>query len=136
MNWLLVNEKEAPKLELHIDNSVKAKISAGEFSEDDVKYIRALSFMPKSDSSEIPHETLEHLRRACQLWDINIRLFNITSHRKIVGPFIVALKKLLFPVLRVLLKDFINQQRAFNAQVISTLHHLSQQIEKSRSQEK
>ena len=69
--------------------------------------------------------SLDKLRRLCQLWDVDLRCSGITSHRPVLGPFIVAMKKLFYPFLRVFLKDALQQQRDFNAAAVSLLADLA-----------
>lgn len=121
MTWIKVLGIDAPELEARIDSEIERKKKAREFSEDDLKYIEKLDLSVVKGELDVSVEDLEHLRKLSQLWDIDLKMYAIKSHRKILGPFIVIAKKLLFPVLRVFLKEFMQQQRAFNAEVISYL---------------
>lgn len=97
------------------------RIAGGEFTQQDVLNIRnrPLDFLSKN--LEMSPERLEMLRKLCQLWDVDIRPAMISSHRKVLGPIVVRVKKLLFPLVRFFLKDLIREQRAFNAAVITIL---------------
>ena len=81
---------------------------------------------------QVSNDQLEKLRRLCQVWDVDIRPGEITSHRPIIGRVIVAGKKLLFPVIRALLKNYLSQQREFNAAAISLLADLCSRNSASR----
>lgn len=69
---------------------------------------------------------LEALRRLCQIWDVDLKQPAITSHRKFIGPIIVAAKRIVFPILRTFMRDTLRQQRDFNAQAIALLMQLCQ----------
>lgn len=127
MSWLSVGGKDDDNLASHLEDAVSAKQKSGEYTAEDVKYVQKLSLALAKGELRVSDESLEGLRRLCQLWDVDIKVYSISSHRKIIGPVIVAVKKLVFPILRVLMKEFINQQRTFNAEVIAFLAHLSQQ---------
>lgn len=71
---------------------------------------------------------LERLRHACQTWEVDLVSERITSHRRFVGPLIVTGKKLVFRILRPLLRGFIVRQRNFNAEVVYTLAVLANRL--------
>ena len=125
MSWLSIAGTDSSDLAAELERRVEEKISAGEFHRDNVRYIEKLDRSAISGELEVSDECLERLRRLCELWDVDLRIHGIKSHRKFLGPFIVAAKKLVFPVLRAFMKDFISQQRAFNGEVISYLAFIS-----------
>lgn len=127
MAWLTVCGKDASERAEGIRARVEKKMTAGEFTADEVAYIAKVDLSVVKGDLRVSDECLEKLRRLCALWDIDLKVFSISSHRKILGPVIVALKKVLFPVLRVFLKECIKQQRAFNAETISYLAYLSRE---------
>ncbi len=136
MSWLTVPGKDnSSELARSIRARVEKKIAAGEFTADEVAYIAKVDLSVVKGDLKVSDENLERLRRLCALWDIDLKVFSISSHRKILGPVIVTFKKILFPILRVFLKECIKQQRAFNAEVISYLACVSrEQNEKQESQ--
>ena len=125
MSWLSIAGADSPELAAELERRVEEKISAGKFNRDNIKYIEKLDRSVISGDLEVSDQSLERLRRLCELWDVDLKILGISSHRRILGPFIVAAKKMLFPILRAFLKDFIAQQRAFNAEVISYLAFIS-----------
>ena len=127
MSWLSVCASEAPELEHKLAESVRLKVQAGKFEQRDIEYLARLKRPLVDGTLAISDQRLEMLRRLCQLWEVDIKQGKITSHRKIVGPLIVAFKRALFPLLRVLLRDFIKQQRDFNSAAISLLADLSRE---------
>jgi len=124
-SWLQVCGDEDADLAGRLTELVQKKIAGGEFSVDEMRRVQQLDMSPVREDLNVPVETLEKLRRLCQLWDVDLRARRISSHRRILGPVIVALKKLAYPVLRVFLRDFIRQQRDFNAACISLLAELA-----------
>ena len=100
---------------------VRGCVESKEFSWDEVAYVSAVSMKAGNSSLAVTDEQLEKIRRACQLWDVDIRMRDISSHRPFVGPIIVAAKKALYPILQAFLKDFIRQQRSFNAAALALI---------------
>ncbi|NLF24908.1 MAG: hypothetical protein GX589_04525 [Deltaproteobacteria bacterium] len=127
--WIKVAGADDPLLESELDQKVEAAVRAGKYSQGDVAYIARMNLNISPGRLEVSDHTLHQLRSLCQLWDVDIRLREIKSHRPLVGPIIVALKRMLYPALRVLLKDFIRQQRSFNAAVVALLGDLSNRKE-------
>ena len=123
--WIKVAGRDSPDIEQELEDRVNAAIGAGDYSRDDAAYIAKLNLGLTKGALDVSDDHLEKLRRLCQLWDVDIRIGEISSHRKIIGPLIVGAKRLLYPVLRVFLRDFIRQQRSFNAAAISLLGDLS-----------
>ena len=120
-NWLIVAGVKDSNLENVLNERVQNHIAAKHYTANDIKYISMLKLALCRGDLIVSDEVLEQLRRLCQLWNIKLKPQNITSHRKIIGPFIVAFKKVFFAVLSVLLKDVIREQRTFNANVIALL---------------
>ncbi len=120
-NWLIVTGSGDPELAKTLKERVEAQIAAKHYTSNDVKYISMLKLALCNGDLVVNDEVLEQLRRLCQLWNIKLKPQNITSHRKFIGPFIVAFKKVFFAILSVLLKDVIREQRTFNANVVALL---------------
>ena len=116
--------QDTDKLSSLIEERCAARIAANEVYESDVANIRdrKLDLIPKN--LYVDPMKLEKLRRLCQLWEVDIRVGEITSHRKIIGPIIVQVKKILFPIIRFILKDLIREQRDFNAASIQLFAEL------------
>ena len=125
MSWLSIAGADSSDLAAELERRVEEKISAGKFNRDNIEYIEKLDRSAISCELEVSDQSLERLRRLCELWDVDLKTFGISSHRPLIGPFIVAMKTMLFPILRAFLKDFIAQQRTFNAEVISYLAFIS-----------
>ena len=124
MSWLKVQGATRSDIASELEERVAQRISLGAFSRDNVQYIKKINLSISGELS-VTDESLERLRKLCQLWDVDFRVSGIRSHRRVIGPIIVAVKKAIFPVLKLFLKEFITQQRAFNAEVISYLAFIS-----------
>ena len=85
------------------------------------EYLKELELSLTKSELDVSDEILERLRLCCQLWDVKINPEEIKSHRKFIGPIIIALKKLLFPILNAFFKNFIRQQKDFNAATIALI---------------
>lgn len=56
-----------------------------------------------------------HLRKLHRNWDVAASAAIITSHRKILGPLMVAVKKIGFRILRFVGSAFFTRQTEYNA---------------------
>lgn len=122
--WLSLDTEFESELRESAEKKVKDKLQSGIFSVRDLNKIQSLDLMPFRDATDLSEDQLELFRKLCQAWDLDLRLQSISSHRPLIGPVIVGLKKLIFPVLRALLKDILRQQREFNATSIALLADL------------
>lgn len=116
-------------LAAELEKRVQERLASGEYTSQELDHVSRVDVNPIQGELNIPDKRLEKLRRLCQVWDVDLRVDKITSHRKIIGPFIVAAKKLMLPVIRVFLKNFIAEQREFNAAAVSLLAELSNRKE-------
>jgi hypothetical protein len=125
VDWILQGKVVQGQLISCIRERVAEHIRDGHYSADEVGYIAAIDEMPVKGTVDISSERLEKLRRLCQVWEVDLRYNNITSHRFLIGPIIVAIKKIFYPVIRAIFKDYIRQQKEFNAATIALLADLS-----------
>lgn len=109
------------ELEKEIEANVNKKISDKKYTEDEVKSIKDMSAKILDDNVYISDKSLSYIRFLCQSYNNELRLQNITSHRKFIGRYIVLAKKIIFRALRFALKGFVNQQQEFNAGVIKAI---------------
>ena len=119
--WLSAGAINSVALEGSASAAVAARIAEGKFKRTDVEYISRLNLPVVEGALNVSDRQLEKLRRLCQLADVDLVPARISSHRPFIGPLIVAGKKVLFSILKVLLKDTLRKQRDFNAAVISYL---------------
>jgi hypothetical protein len=67
-------------------------------------------------------ETTKRFRALCALSKHELKSsMSITSHRKFIGPIIVAAKKLLWPLIRIHLKNNFDNLEEFSARTVETL---------------
>lgn len=83
----------------------------------------------KGDFKTSP-KRLELLRELCHIYSAGIRAEKISSHRRIVGPCIVVIKRVLFRAVSTLLGPSFERQRDFNAGVIRMLGDLCNDAER------
>ena len=130
-SWIQSALRADTELEELVASRVESKVVAREYSRQDIENIKDRNLRVIEGALSLSDERLEKLRRMCQLWDVQIVPAEISSHRKFIGPIIVGFKRLLFPVVRYLLKDFVRQQRDFNASAIVLLAELSNRESRS-----
>jgi hypothetical protein len=94
------------------------------------EHVRELRLGPSTDGFSTSPYRLELLRRLCQIYSVDIKEREISSHRRFVGPCIVAVKKVLFKIVKVLLGPTFKHQRDFNAVTVSLLIDLCNESEK------
>lgn len=134
--WLTVLGERDEPLATHLGERVEARVEAGELTPKHIADVAEMNLAPTKGSLVIPTMTLERLRRLCQLWDVDLRPARaITSHRRVIGPVIVAAKRLLFPIVRFFMHDTLRQQREFNATAIALLADLANETHGARSSE-
>lgn len=122
--WIRICGNEEDELARELGARLERRIAAGQVNPDEIRRVEKLTFLPSS-RLELSSQALDKLRRLCQLWDVDLRCQTIRSHRPLIGPVIVAVKKLFYPVLRVFLKDTLRQQSDFNAAAVSLLADLA-----------
>lgn len=115
-------------LAAYIDERMKDRLKQGKYTIGELEGIRhfKLSLLPRT--TKLTEERLEKIRKLSHLWEVDIRVSNITSHRPVIGPIIVAAKKILLPFIRLALADMIRQQREFNAEALGLIMELSADV--------
>jgi hypothetical protein len=124
-NWLSVAGENNTDVRDALARRVADLRAAGKFSEADERHIAQLSFSVTRDGFTATPERVELLRRLCQIYSADVRPQTPTSHRKIIGPFIVLGKRMLQPVINAVFGPALRNQREFNANVVSLLTDLS-----------
>jgi O-antigen chain-terminating methyltransferase len=95
------------------------RYARGVIDRDEVARVAALqlhTFAGSDTASEI-------FRRCCVTWEAD-RETPITSHRKVVGPFLVAVKRLVRRLLRFQTEAQLSRQRDFNWNLLLVLREL------------
>ena len=107
-----VNVEEIMK---EIQRRVLEKKQAGIYSDEEIQRITELKQDLSPKKNERYSEMNLHLRKLHHNWDVAASAAIITSHRKILGPFMVALKKLGFRTLLFFGSAFFTRQTEYNA---------------------
>lgn len=132
--WLQIGGSPNAELERSLSERVAAKRAAGKFTWDNEEYLRKISLSVIKDGRDISPQLLEKFRRLCQLHNVYLIPPKITSHRKFIGPVIVAAKKIVYRILEPMLDATIRQQRDFNAAAIYFLAELSKEQGKQKAE--
>ncbi|MEY4701618.1 MAG: hypothetical protein RL326_1805 [Pseudomonadota bacterium] len=122
--WLRVGEQGDPSLENALANAVKAWVEDGAMPPNEPERVAGISTAIASQSFTTSPQRLEMLRSLCQIYSAGVRAGKITSHRPIIGPCIVLVKRILFRSVAALLGPSFERQREFNAGVIRLLGDL------------
>ena len=130
--WVSVGSSAAPELARLTGERLAQRISQGQFKSEDVENIAKRRLTLVHGDLLTNSSRLEKLRLLCQLFDVDLKLGRVTSHRPLIGPVIVLAKRMLFPLAKVMFKESFKQQRDFNAAVIALLADLAN--EEGRSQ--
>ncbi|MCB0331854.1 MAG: hypothetical protein KDD55_00075 [Bdellovibrionales bacterium] len=132
--WITVPGSDSNEdLERTLASRVEAHIAQGDFTQENIRYVEKLRLDACRGTLHVSDEILERLRMLCQLWSIELRPRTITSHRRYIGPVIVAFKKALYPLISFFLKDLIRQQKDFNAATIRLVTELANSQESKDS---
>ncbi len=104
-----------------INDKVNNLYESGKINSDEVENIDKLQLAKLNKDIKITKDELRYIQRLCQTYDNDIRILNITSHRKYIGKYIVFVKKIILKVISFSLKNFIRQQEEFNTYTIKSL---------------
>lgn len=129
--WVQALGVPAQDLCLDLEQVLKTKLTSGKLSSSEIGRVTKLDLSVSNAELNLPDQQLEKLRRMCQIWDVDIRLTHLSSHRPWLGPLIVMAKKLVLPFLKLFLRDTLRQQRDFNAASLALMVDLC--AERSRS---
>ncbi|GAK61673.1 hypothetical protein U27_01574 [Candidatus Vecturithrix granuli] len=128
-----VNVEEIMK---EIQRRVLEKKQAGIYSDEELQRITELKQDLSPKKNERYSEMNLHLRRLHHNWDVAASSTIITSHRKILGPFMVAIKKIGFRALLFFGSAFFTRQTEYNAAGVrfssSVLEELTRLNEENR----
>ena len=123
--WITVCGSRDPELCHILEARVGEKIAKKEFSTDNVEYVSKIDLRPVKGRLDLSEVELEKLRAMCSLWSLEFRPISIKSHRKLIGPLIVAAKKLIFPIIRIFMRETLQQQSRFNAATIALVAEMA-----------
>ncbi len=131
-SWISVCGEAAPLLAADTHARIQDRLAKRQFRQDEIDYVKSASCAPIQGELRVSESELNILRRLCQAWDIELRPAKITSHRPLIGPVIVGVKRLLFPLVQVFLKDLVRQQRDFNSSAIALMGTLLSERDKPK----
>jgi len=98
-----------------IQERVLEKKKAGIYTDEEIREVSELKKQLSPQKEGAYGELALHLRRLHHNWDVAASSALITSHRKVLGPVIVALKKVGFRVFRFIGHPLVIRQTEFNA---------------------
>lgn len=122
--WIRVGGTPCPELSDLLESKVASLRQREDFPANHEEDVRNLLLSTATGEFVTSPDRLARLRRLCQIYGVRIRPETITSHRRIIGPVIVAFKKVLFRIVEGLLGKTIKHQRDFNAEVVALLTDL------------
>jgi hypothetical protein len=123
-SWLSVAGAEAPQLAESLAVAVRGWVDSGSMPVGEPARVASVATGIAKGAFSTSRERLELLRELCHIYSAGIQSEKITSHRPVIGPVIVAAKKMLFRVIASLLGPTFRFQRDFNARVIRLLGDL------------
>lgn len=123
-DWLTVCGDSQSELAAVLEEKVAALRREGAFTESDQMFVQKMSYSVAKSGFATSPERMELLRRLCQIYSIDVRPAQPTSHRRLIGPIIVAAKKVIFPIIKALLGPTFKHQKDFNAVVVMLLTDL------------
>jgi len=126
MSWFSILGRSDRQLAEEVEQRVRSRIQAAAYSEKDVLYMERHQLPLLQGCLEADLEVLEGLRQMAQASDVRLTPPAISSHRPYIGPVIVGVKKVLFRVLEVLLREQLRRQRDFNARTLETIIKMQQ----------
>ena len=130
--WVSFGGAAVADLEAFLARRVEERERNGEFPPGLRDGVGKLPLLVEDGRLDLPDVFLERLRRLCQLWELDLQIGTIRSHRPLIGPCIVFGKKIMFRLLRGLLGDVLEQQREFNANSIALLKEICVEVARQR----
>lgn len=124
-SWIVVAGQPDPETAALTRTAADLDISQGLMPLDDELRVKRFSTSLARDGFEASSERIELIRELCRLYGQGVQERPIQSHRRFIGPVIVAVKKVLLRLVVALLGPSFAYQREFNARVIRLLADLS-----------
>ena len=131
-SWLSICGAGEVSLERDLSAQIAALVAEGRIPPQERERVSRLSLGISNGAFVTSPKRLELLRNLCQLYSAGIRAEKFTSHRPVIGPLIVFVKRRLYPIVSALLGPSFRFQRDFNAGVIRLLGELCNEAESSR----
>ncbi|MCB0346764.1 MAG: hypothetical protein KDD66_16730 [Bdellovibrionales bacterium] len=98
-----------------------------DYNQAEIEKVSRLSHRLVPKGISVDEHTSERLRALARLSQTELQPpISLKSHRKIIGPVIVAAKRAIWPLLGALLKNFVEAQREYNSLLLEEyLCHLN-----------
>lgn len=136
MSWIVLLGTEVTHLEqefqLKLADRIAGKTTArgihGMPTPDEIKYVANLDLNIPVAGKGLSESEHSILRSLCRLSNVEFLPFSIASHRRFIGPIIVAGKRFIFRFIQVLLRDMLRQQREFNVRAVDMISILSRRV--------
>lgn len=135
-HWFLIGGKPAPEIAKTIKDAVRNDSALGVMPVDEEARVAAFSASLSHDTFMASPERMNLIRSLCQLYGRGVQAQKIQSHRRVIGPVIVRVKKVMQRLVLALLGPSFQFQREFNAHVIRLLSDLSNEARLTRDSEK
>lgn len=122
------------QLEDRVTEALRTRLGAsnGHYTIEEIEAVSRLKRTLFPPDFQLDQETSECFRTLVQFADVQLKPAQmIRSHRRFIGPLIVFIKKLTWPLIQIHLKDTINSAREFNARTVILL--AKQQVEIRRN---
>ncbi len=124
-SWLEVCGDRRTDIDASLREAAREHLALKGYTQKDVEYVAGLERPIFDGTLRLSSPELEKLRLLCRLCEVRLKPQRISSHRPVVGKIIVAVKRALFPIVEVFMKDALRQQRDFNAAVVTLLTELT-----------
>lgn len=117
MDTFTINTEEidVAKIMKQIQERVLEKKRAGIYTDEEIREVSELKNEISPQKEGVYGELALHLRRLHHNWDVASSSALITSHRRVLGPIIVTLKKIGFRIFKFIGHPFVIRQTEFNA---------------------
>jgi hypothetical protein len=123
MSGILINNGPAPvaldatNLNAELEKELEARLKrAGDYDRREISAIEQLDRRLFPKDFKLSTEQTNSFRALCKLSQVELKPARaITSHRKVIGPLIVLLKRLSWPIFKVHLKDTVDGLQEFCA---------------------
>ncbi len=128
MNFEIGADVDVTKIMERIRQAIAEKQKAGIYTEESIAELADAKILQFAEEADIDSVLLERLRSPDHAWNINSS-YIISSHRSgLKGKLIVALKKVVRPVIRLYTDHLIGRQAQINLYFAHLLHNLVREI--------
>jgi hypothetical protein len=129
---------QAEEINQRINSALSSRLSGNDaYNKEEIIKVANLDNKLMPEGFVLSSDQTEHLRALCKLSKVELKpAREITSHRKIIGPAIVFLKKLTWPLMQIHLKDTFNELSDFCSWTVKTIAEQTIEIEKLKSDSK